>query len=133
MKCEKKQDYYLTNFTMYNERIDVHSLVIDKVWITAYNHFRTLVHTMDKNNVIDFDSLGLKKDWTDKVRTKLHKAWFIRKIKVTDEIWYTWYMNPYLANKSNKQNNKLMEVFKKNEYKSPKWDTYADDIMNILF
>ena len=131
MKCEKKQDYYLTNFTMYNERIDVHSLVIDKVWITAYNHFRTLVHTMDKNNVIDFDSLGLKKDWTDKVRTKLHKAGFIRKIKVTDEIWYTWYMNPYLANKNNKKNTKLEEVFKDNNYKSPKWDSY-EDILNLI-
>ena len=131
MKCEKKQDYYLTNFTMYNERIDVHSLVIDKVWITAYNHFRTLVHTMDKDNVIDFDSLGLRKDWTDKVRTKLHKAWFIRKIKVTDEIWYAWYMNPYLANKSNKQNNKLKEVFKDNNYKSPKWDSY-EEILNLI-
>ena len=118
MKQSKKQDYYLTRFTMYNEKFDVHSLVIDKVWLSAYNHFRTLVHTMDTTNRIFFSKLELKKDWTNKLRTKLHKAWFIRKLKIDNKIWFDWYMNPYLVNKDNKVNLKLEQIFRYNETKS---------------
>lgn len=132
MEWEKKQEYYLKKFIMINNKFDVSWLVIDTVWLTNYNHFRKLYESMDSNNMIDFSCLWLKIDAIKRIRVSLHRAGFIRKIKITDPVWFAWYLNPYLVNKSNKTNSRLKEVFKYNEYKAPKWDTY-ENIINIIF
>lgn len=126
MKCEEKQRYYLTNFIMINTRFNVPSLVIDKVWAWKYKYFELILNKMDSNNKINFEELELTPITEKRIRAEFHKVWFIRKIRLNDTIWYAWYMNPYLANKNNKQNNKLKEVFKDNNYKTPKWDSYKD-------
>ena len=131
MKCEKKQDYYLTNFIMINTRFNVPSFIIDKVWAWKYKYFELMLDKMDNNNKINFEELDLTEVTEKRIRAEFHRYWLIRKIKLNDTVWFAWYMNPYLANKSNKQNNKLKEVFKDNNYKAPKWDSYAD-ILDLI-
>ena len=134
MKKEKKQEYYLTTFTMYNEKLDTYSFIKDKIWLKNYDYFRKLVKTMDWTNKINFDSLLVSDITIKRLRSKLHKYWFIRKCNIDDDIWYDWYLNPYLYNKDNKVNPKLKEIFLTNE-KLPKQVSSEEvkKLINILF
>ncbi len=134
MRSKKTQDYYLTNFIMFNAKCDVHSIIIDAVWITNYNHFRKIILTMDRTNKIDFNSLWLSEPSIKRIRKELHKNWFIRKCKVSEDVGYAWYVNPYLFNKDNKVNLKLQEIFKHSENKV-KWENeeIIDNLLKILY
>lgn len=132
MKTTEKQNYYLTEFVMLNTRINVPKLVEELVWVKRYKYFELMYQTMDNTNKINFSALELTEITEKRIRSLFHKVWIIRKCKLDEDIWYAWYMNPYLVNKDNKVNDVLLEVFSKNE-NTTKPDKQTKDLMDIIF
>ncbi len=119
---------------MRNTNCDVRSIVIDAVWPVNYTHFDKLADCMDKTNKIDFSCLWLSEPSIKRIRTELNKNWFIRKCKISEDVWYAWYVNPYICNKDNKKNDALSKIFSKSEnLRNKKWEDIIENLLKILY
>ena len=112
MNKEKKQTYYLISKYMITEnvKINITDLIIEKIGVTAYKHFKSIVLKMEYDNSVDFWLLKLKETQIKRLRAKIHKAGFIRRLKL-DKDW-KWFCNPYLYNKDNRVNKQLEDIFR---------------------
>jgi len=128
----KNQEYYLTDFIMMNNKFNVVEYVIEQVGYAKYLHFKKLHNTMDYSNKIDFSYLWLKEDSIKKLKAELHKKWFIRKIKLSNDDKKYRYLNPYLVNKRNKKDKELSDIFCKNETLWNITDEWGDLVMDAI-
>jgi len=114
LKTNKSKEYLQLKykFVKMNVEYNIDELA-SKIWTAKMYYVLKLIHTMKKDNEINFDYLWLP-EWTlKKLRPLFIKNWIVWKYKLSDDSVYKYYLNPYYAHQTKDINKELYEVFNK--------------------
>ena len=98
----RKSKEYLTlkyKFIKMNVEYDIDELA-SKIWTAKTFYVLKLMHTMRKDNEINFSYLWLPEGTLKKLRPLFIKHWIVWKFKLSDDSVAKYYLNPYLAHQT---------------------------------
>lgn len=93
-----------------NIEIDVISKLAEELGNNNALRLLSMYQNMAYDNSVNLESLWLSMSATTKLRAKLSKLGYIKRIKLSDKKWIKWYLNPLYANK-NHVDVKIWELF----------------------
>lgn len=114
LKTSKSKDYLPLKYKFVKMNIEYNiDELAPKIWTAKMYYVLKLIHTMKKDNEINFDYLWLP-EWTiKKLRPLFIKTWIVWKHKLSDDWVAKYYLNPYYAHQTKKIDKELFDAFDK--------------------
>ena len=112
LKSNKSKEYLHLKykFVKMNIEYNIDSLA-EKIWTAKMYYVIKLIHTMRKDNEINFDILWLP-EWTiKKLRPLFIRHWIVWKFKLSNDSVNKYYLNPFYAHQTKGMNKELIDKF----------------------
>jgi len=112
LKTKKSKEYLHLKykFVKMNIEYNIDSLA-EKIWTAKMYYVIKLIHTMRKDNEVNFDILELP-EWTvKKLRPLFIKNWIVWKFKLVSDSVSKYYLNPYYAHQTKQIDKELFDKF----------------------
>lgn len=111
-KTIKSKEYLQLRYKFVKMNIEYNiDELASKIWTAKMYYVMKLIHTMRKDNEVNFDVLELPEGTLKKLRPLFITHWIVWKFKLSNDSVNKYYFNPYYAHQTKSIDKELFDAF----------------------